>query len=312
VAEEMPWRGVRPAATAEVSLMRPTTSLLWIPMLLVVGLGAADVGAKTILLDVEITGSRLGGPTIENVRVWIGDRRVRIEAATKGEQKGPHVIIYRGDRDRFYSIAPGRKAYIEVNRDLIAATGPEMKAARREVDGQMSRLPEDQRLALERLIGVRQMKKGEIFNPLAITRSPGTSRVGEFECGNRDIWRGKRKVGEMCVVSWDEIGIYQEDLDVFRQLANFQRELMGARDLTPLEVVPNQPLDVLVQFDGFPLYLKKLREGEYVSEIRVVSASRVANDESLFEVPAGYRGVSAFEVFMNGGTVPATPAPAGP
>jgi hypothetical protein len=73
---------------------------------------------------------------------------------------------------------------------------------------------------------------------------------------------------------------------------------MGASELTPLEIVPNQPLDVLVQFDGFPLYLKTQSGGKQRSEIRVVKAEHLVPNESLFEVPVGYEKRSAFEVIM--------------
>lgn len=292
--------------------MRLSSAIFWIPILFLIGLGSAETHAKMIFIEVEVAGQRQGAPMVEHFKVWIEGRRIRIESSTEGEKVPPHVIIYRGDRDRFYSIAPGRKAYIEVNRDLIAAFGPEMQAARREVDGQMSKLPSDQRASLERVLGVRETKTALVKQPLHFMPGTGTEQVGEFTCRRRDILRSGVKVAEMCVVSWDEIGIYADDLEVFRQLANFQRELMGARELTPLEVVPNQPLDVLVQFDGFPLYVKKLREGQYRSEIRVTTAKRIETDDSLFEVPKGYKARSAFEAFMSSTAVPVAPSPSEP
>ena len=97
--------------------MRSSSPIFWIPILFLICLGSAETQATTVFIEVEAAGRRQGAPTVESFKVWIADRRIRIEAATKGEKAPPHVIIYRGDRDRFYSIAPGRKAYIEVNRD---------------------------------------------------------------------------------------------------------------------------------------------------------------------------------------------------
>ncbi|MBW2384584.1 MAG: hypothetical protein JRG92_13175 [Deltaproteobacteria bacterium] len=280
--------------------MRLSQPILWISLLVIVlCLAGADAQADMIRLDVELAGLRDRRAIVEEVSVWINQRRIRIEAATQGEHRRPHILIYRGDRDLFYSVDPRSKAYIVVDRDLISAFGTPIKAARREVDGQMSRLPSDQRRVLERLLGLREVgEEPMVREPLRFGAASGTEQVSGFTCKKRTVFRGRRKVAEICVVAWDVIGIYDDDLEVFRQLANFQRELMGARELTPLEIVPNPPLDVLVQFDGFPLYLKTQSGGKQRSEIRVVKAEHLVPNESLFEVPVGYEKRSAFEVIM--------------
>ena len=69
---------------------------------------------------------------------------------------------------------------------------------------------------------------------------------------------------------------------------------MGVQALTPLEIVPNQPLYLLVQFDGFPMHFRNLRHGALHSEIRVTDARRLEQGAGLFEAPADYGVRSAF------------------
>lgn len=260
-----------------------------------------------------------GGRThpVSHASVWVSNRRVRIEQKSPNARKaGGAVLIYRGDVDRFYSLDPRREVYVEVDRKLITSLGKELNAARREVDMQLERLPEDQRKAFERLLGVRY-ESDMAENPL-IAKPTGQKgeAAGGLECREVELTRAKEHVGNACVVSWARLGLQRKDVEVFRQMANFQRELMGARGLTPMEIVPNQPLDLLVQLDGFPLLYERKTPGRPSSSIRVVSAERMKPGDDLFEVPEGYVLRDAFASFIKlpipgsaprRGAVPASP-----
>lgn len=258
-----------------------------------------------IQIDVEFR----GGGRLERARVWVSDRRIRIEQQTPAVRRASHVLIYRGDEDRFLSLDPRSRAYVEVDRELIVAAGTPSRAARREIDGQLGRLPRAQHAALERLLGVRE--DGDVLaeSPVRIEDVGGTDHVGEFSCRKRELVRGALRLAELCVTDWSAVGIGPADLEVFRQLANFQRELMGAGDLTPLELVPNQPLDLLVQFDGFPLYLRGIDGSPLRGEVRVTSLQRIAATPDLFGIPSDYTARSAYSLFFGLAEGPAAPAP---
>jgi hypothetical protein len=279
---------------------------------LIAGVGAqADESSRSarvptgIQIDVEFR----GGGRLERARVWVSDRRIRIEQQTPALRRASHVLIYRGDEDRFLSLDPRTRAYVEVDRELIVAAGTPSLAARREVDGQLGRLPRAQHAALERLLGVREDGAVVAESPVRIRDVDGTDHVGEFSCRKRELVRGSVRLAELCVTEWSAVGIGPADLEVFRQLANFQRELMGSRDLTPLELVPNQPLDLLVQFDGFPLYLRGIDGSPLRGEVRVTSLRRIAATSDLFGIPSDYTARSAYSVFLGLAEGPAAPAP---
>lgn len=263
------------------------------------------VGSSVVQIDVEFR----GGGRLESARVWVSDRRIRIEQQTAALRRGSHVLIYRGDQDRFFSLDPRSRAYVEIDRELIAAAGLQTKAARREVDGQLGRLPRVQHAALERLFGLHENGDEQARSPVRIREAEGTDRLGEFTCRKRELVRDDVRLAELCVTDWASVGIGPADLEVFRQLANFQRELMGARDLTPLELVPNQPLDLLVQFDGFPLYLRGVNGSPLKGDIRVTGLQRIAATGELFDIPADYAARSAYSVFFELAEQPAAPAP---
>jgi hypothetical protein len=259
-------------------------------------LAAPAHATEGVLFEVEFYQGGLNHP-YSHASVWVSDRKVRIEQKSPGARSGGAVLIYRGDLDRFYSLDPRNEVYIEVDRKLISSLGKELNAARREVDTQLERLPKEQRRAFERLLGVTQ-EEDLANNPMNARHTGEKGEAAGYPCRKVELSRGESEVGHACVVSWSELGLQRRDVEVFRQLANFQRELMGARGLTPMEIVPNQPLDLLVQLDGFPLTYERQAKGQKGSAIKVVSAEKLDAEADLFEVPEGYVLRDAFSAFI--------------
>jgi hypothetical protein len=265
-------------------------------------IGASDAGAGSDpgwRIEVGLRDGRRH----EQATVFVVGRRVRIEQRTPGETSPAHVLIYRGDEDRFLSIDPRARAYVEIDRTLITAAGVPRLAARREVDGRLERLPPSMGAALERLLGIRETGPALAEHPIEVRAVEGTDRVGPLTCRKRLLVRAGAPLAAVCVTAWEEVGIAPRDLDVFRRLANFQRELMGAAELTPLELVPGQSFELLVQFDGFPLYLRGVG-GPLRGEIRVTRVEPVAADAVSFGPPAGYAERSAYSILL--GSQPAS------
>lgn len=253
------------------------------------------------------------GDSSQHAMLTFAPRLLRVDQYSNLAQKMPHTLIYRGDRDVVYSIDGGDNAYIAVDRGLIAAFGLELQAARREMETVMRRLPDDQRKTGERLTGLEVADDDGKAGAALWVRDEGSTvkRLGRM-CRKVTLWRAQTQVAAGCVVPWSSMGIEPRDVDVFRQLANFQREVMGAEGLTPLEVVPDQPLDILVQLDGFPLELSRRQGGKLVSAIRVVKAEKAHVPASTFEVPQGFAVRPGFEFLAADPAPEASPVPAKP
>lgn len=265
---------------------------------------SAPVGATAQAgIRIEVTFS--DADRQERATVSVRGRRIRVEQWTPGVPRSRrHVLIYQGDLDRFLSLDPRSKLYVAVDRDLIAAASVPMLAARREVDAQMERLPASQHAALELLLGLRENGRQPTRVPIWVRPLDGEGRVGALSCRRRELVRESAPIAELCVTDWSDVGIAAADLDVFRQLANFQRELMGARELTPLALVPDQGLELLVQFDGFPLSLRGVGRGTPLGEVRVTSVEPIIGGAALFDPPPDYQPRSAYSVLF-GDPVPA-------
>jgi len=258
------------------------------------------------------------GDASQHALLTIAPQLLRIDQYTNVGNKPPHTLIYRGDRDVILSIDGSDQAYIEVDRGLIAAFGLELQAARREMEGVLQRLPDDQRKTTEHIVGLEaQAEDGKAKAAMRVRDEGSTVKRLGRSCRKVTLWRADTQVAAGCVVTWRSMGITPRDLDIFRQLANFQREVMGAAGLTPLEVVPDQPLDILVQLDGFPMELARRKGGKLVSAIRVTRVQKMRVPASTFEVPQGYAVRPGFEFLAGdpsqGSGSPTSPAkPAAP
>ena len=232
--------------------------------------------------------------------IWISNRRVRIEQhKPNAREKGP-VLVYRGDNDLVLSISDREQQYSKIERGMLRllgmkSTNIEMRENRRAVDGQLRGMPSDQRKALERVLGLSRADAATA--PLTVEHAIDASTVAGIECRQVLISRGGRSVGDACVASWSNLGLAPSDIEVFRALANFQRDALRAHGVTPLEFVPEQTFDLVTQFDGFPLSFRRVVDGEERSAIKVRSIQHLPADESLFSPPSGYalrQGYSAF------------------
>ncbi len=264
--------------------------------LLLLAMVPAARAEKTVRLEVDFFGPA-GGVPINHATVWLSKRRLRIEQRQAGLRVGGPALIYRGDQDRFISVDSRSRTYAMVDRDLLTSVGKQIQAARIEVSQQLGALPSDQRAAFERLLGVSASAPDVSREPVLVTAEGVIEEVGGLECSRVRLERDEQTVGRACVTPWQDVGMDRIDMDVLRQLGNFQRELMGARGLTPMELVPNQPLDLLVQFGGFPLYFERITRRGTSSSIRVVEVAHEEAARSVFEPPASYELRAGFQSF---------------
>lgn len=262
-------------------------------------LGPAAVQASEAI-KFEIDFFEHGAPDpMNHATVWVSGRRIRVEQrAPNGDLHGP-VLVYLGDRNEILSISDHARSYAKLERETLSLLEGRTRRARREVDGQLQNLPSDQRKAFERLLGVSRQDPNMAENPVVVTSQDEMAEVAGFECKRVVMSRSDFAVGEACIASWDRIGLTEDDMEVFRALANFQRDAMGNRALTPMELVPNQPLDLITQFGGLPLSFERRVKGNPRSAIRVSSVERVPTLAVLFEAPTDYALRPGYGAFLS-------------
>ena len=240
---------------------------------------------------------------MNHATVWTSARRLRVEQSVPGEIEKRATLVYRGDQGLILSVSDRDRSYARVRRQVVSALAAETRAPRREVAAQLRALPSDQRKAFERLLGVSRQDPDMVHEPVRVRREAGSSRIAGFDCSRVVLSRSDSPFGEACVAAWEQIGMTASDVEIFRSLANFQRDALGVQALTPMELVPDQPLDLIVQLGGLPLSFERSVDGRERSAIRVTSVERVEAPGSLFEAPADYalrEGARAFFGHLSG------------
>ena len=275
-------------------------SFAWVPTAL-----ASDVARF------EVDFFKNGSPyAINHATVWVSARRIRIEQRAPGTGESGPVLIYRGDEDRFISVHDHAKNYSVIKRKRVENLALEIQQARLAIERQLQSLPGDQRKAFEQLLGITPPDPEMLSKPIVVTSDNITDNVSGYKCTRETLTRGDVSIGHACVAPWDKIGLTRADMEIFRHLGNFQREAMGARGLTPLELVPNQPLDLLVQFNGFPLYYRRVIDNQQHSAIQVTAVDTIPKNDALFEPPKGYtlhKGARGFRSHLGVEQPPASP-----
>lgn len=247
----------------------------------------AAEAADGFRVDVEFFEEQGDAPS-HRATVWVSGRRVRIEQQRPGGESASPTFVYRGDRDRLYSIADAARSYVELEPMLLSLLVGQTRVARREVSGSLENLPQDQGRAVGHLLGVAQIDPKRPEDPLVVTRTGEVDTVAGLACRRVTLTRSGRPLARGCVADWESVGLTPADVEVFRSLASLARDAAGSPTPIPVELVPGQPLDLVVQFGGFPLAFERVGKAAGSSAIRVAAVEQVALEEARFEVPQGY------------------------
>ena len=294
-------------------LLRSTLlASIWIAaeMVTVATPGSAE-SLEVVKIEIDFFENGSSEP-INHATVWTSSRLLRVDQSPPGQRATRASFIYRGDEDLVLSLSERDRSYARVARQMISALAQETKGPRRELDAQLRGLPGDQRAAFERLLGVSRQDPDMARRSVRVERSGGSASVAGFDCDRVSLSRDGRPIGDACVAPWQRLGMTPSDVEIFRSLANLQRDVLGARALTPMELVPDQPLDLIVQFGGLPLSFERSAGGRARSAIRVTSVERIEAEGSLFEAPADYARREGVRALLGQLRPPRSPSAASP
>ncbi len=292
---------VAPAPTRIVAVNRESLMLSarqWIGPLVMLSTLAVNSASPTIAFAADIVKFEVdffgdgGEEPVNHATIWTTGRKIRVDQMQPGGDQNASSLVYRGDQELVISISDRTQSYVKVERRLLIGMQGRVRAGRRTVEEHLKTLPGDQRKGFERLLGVSREDPNATVNPIVVQPvSVVSDRAGEvagFGCTHKVMRRGVVVIGEACVAPWDRIGMTPGDMEIFRSLANYQRDALGTRQISPLEIVPNQPLDLIVQFGGIPLSFERKIGAQRRSAVRVTSVDWIAEEGSLFEAPANY------------------------
>lgn len=217
-------------------------------------------------------------------QVYMTADRMRAEVDMPNAPR--QVVIFDGVAQVMYTVDPERKTYMEMTKadvDRMAAQIPAMMAQMKKM---FEGMPPEQRAQLEaqmeKMTGSRAMP-GSPDSMKMEFRKGGTDRVGSWTCDAYEMMMNGRKVGDMCTVRPEALGLTAADFDVSRRMQTFFQALapQGAAGLFQVGTPGGQG------FDGVPVRQSMNMLGSMVSELQSASRQNVADD--LFAPPQGFQ-----------------------
>ena len=240
---------------------------------------------------------------VNHATIWTSGRKIRVDQMKPGGGQHGSSLVYRGDLDLVVSVSDRTQSYVRIERRLLTQIDDRLRAGRRAVQHHLKSLPGDQRKGVESLLGVAREDPNATVNPIEVLPSKSlTDRSGEvagFSCTRKVMRRGVVVIGKACVAPWERVGMTRDDMEVFRSLANYQRDALGAQGVTPLELVPDQPLDIIVQLGGIPLSFERTIGEQSRSAVRVTSVDWISEEGTLFDPPANYTLATGYAAMLS-------------
>ena len=231
----------------------------------------------------EIQHTEPGKPA-ESQAVMITTGKVRMEPS----QAGDTVLLFHQSDNTFYAIQNDQKSYMtfdpEKAGEMMDQVSERQKQMMAQLEERMAQMPEAQREQMKAMMSkmgqpMPQMQEKE---PTRYEARDDSGSAAGIDCRWYDAFEGAKKVREVCLASRGAMGMDSSDAATMKAMQSSMQSMVKSFGNSGM-FQDDMP-------DGMPVRVRHLDDSGKVSSEQVVSnVSHGALDESLFEVPAGYK-----------------------
>lgn len=264
-------------------LSQQLSAALIAAMVLAPSLAAAGLDVKTRTVG--------AGEEAGSSRMRTDGDHLRIDTEAPPSGQGATSMVFDANREVLYVLRHGDRTYVEIDKNFAKALGEKMAEAQRLMQAQLEKMPPEQRAMMEKMMksgampfpNPRETKKRD---PLEALNTGEGDTVDGKPCTIFALSRGGEAKGDVCVASWDSVGISPTDIQALKKLGSFQARM--TESFAGSMPGADQPFELLERVDGFPLRTRRSEGGKVTSEtfFEEIAQADVADD--VFEVPAGY------------------------
>lgn len=222
--------------------------------------------------------------TATSSQVQMEPNRIRTEIHDGDGRR--QVVIFNGATEILYIVDPAAQTYIEVTKADAEKMGNMMSGAMAAIQQQMASMPPAQRQMMEQKMAA--MMGGATSTARPEYKKAGTGKAIGHSCDRYDGYSAGRKTSEICTVAPETLGFSMADFGVLGKLSDFVRAIMP--QLGDQIVGAGSPE---LGYSGIPVRTATTdpRSGRTVT-MQVTEARRAAFEDSIFQVPAGYKRTS--------------------
>ena len=216
-------------------------------------------------------------------KMYAQGEMLRMDPHVKGSPDDMSVIFRD---DELWIVNHSDKTCQTIDKEGMEQIGAQLGSAMKQMEGQLSQLPPEQRAMVEKMMKGKMPGMEEA--PPRRMETGGTEQVGEYSCVVHTLHAGDEKVYEVCAASKSQLSDAFEAMDAFHAVARFVETLREAVQQGPFSSMANTPFYDMDQIDGFPVRVRKFDNGRMTSESTLKSVTRKQLDDAIFSVPEGY------------------------
>lgn len=198
-------------------------------------------------------------------------------------------MLWDTNNNRMLMVNDAQKQFMVIDTATIEQASGFMEQMREQMMAQLKSMPEEQRKALERQMGINLSKPAV---PKVELKSTGKGRtISSIRCAQSDIFTNGQKTGEVCIASIKDSGINPQDYATMKKMFNLSKKMaektasMGAPGAGMIKDMPD--------LNGVPMEFRDLSSGQAVLISSVNSSAQL--DPANFAPGQGYQQVNPFQ-----------------
>jgi len=232
-----------------------------------------------VVVETEI---RTGGSdTVSGTETFYAEGEMTRSDPSRSES-GDMSMIFRDQT--LWFIDHGKKESQKIDKEALA----ELSGMLAGLMKQLEQVPPQQREMMEKMM--RGRMPGMATPPEQHYEKGETIQVGEFTCTLHSLLSDGEQVSEMCVADESVAGDLREAMGAFRAMSSFTEDLQKMASQLPFAEAMQTAFSKMAELEGFPVRVRWFdRSGAVVRESTLKSITRKDLEDSLFEIPKGYR-----------------------
>jgi hypothetical protein len=213
--------------------------------------------------------------------MYIEKDRLRMDQSGEGQN---HVIIFRGDKNVFWTIDHDKKSYFEMTQDDVRKMKAKMDDMQKMMMEQMKNMPAEQRKMMEQMMPSSVPTKEKVKTKYQ--KKASGVKIGKWNCTHYLGYKEDEISEEIWVADWKQIGVDKSELKVLNNMGKFFEAL--SQEAADFFEVGSEEWEKELGMSGAPVRSIHYMDGKPAGQSDIKEVTRRDLKSSLFELPAGY------------------------
>lgn len=185
----------------------------------------------------------------------------------------------------------GDKTYLRITEKSVAELAKQMEkatAAMKQMQEQMANMPPQQRQMMEKMFkGKMPAMPADV--PAIRLEKGDAGNFESYSCTHYTLFVGETMSQQLCAAAITQVTGADELMAAITNMQDFSRKLTEAVPQVPMGDALKGSFGVMSQMDGFPVVTRDYKDGKFVSERFLSSATTMSFPPGHFSPPEGFK-----------------------